>query len=148
MNFKFSDESGAQQLVYLSSYGIGITRLMGVIAEVFNDDKGLVWPENIAPAKVYLARLGDAPEVIEQADHIYQALTAVGTAVIYDDRDIRPGQKFGDADLMGIPYRLVISDKTLAAGTVELKARTNSEAKQINLESLAETLGIPAMTLL
>ena len=148
MGFTYDDEAGAKQFVYLSSYGIGITRLMGVVAEVFADDKGLIWPEAIAPAKVYLARLGDSPDVVKQADQLYERLTASGTSVLYDDRDIRPGQKFGDADLMGIPYRVVISDKTLAAGTVELKARIAAEASQVNLESLAQTLGIPATTLL
>lgn len=147
MNFTFPDEQGVQQYVYLSSYGIGITRLMGVIAEVFADEKGLVWPEAIAPAKVYLARLGDSPETVEAADLLYTRLTGAGTSVLYDDRDIRPGQKFGDADLMGIPYRVVISDKTVAAGTFELKARTDSEASHISPEALAKMLGIPGSTL-
>lgn len=148
MDFKFTDEDGSQKPVYLNSYGIGITRLMGVIAEVFADDKGLVWPENIAPAQVYLARLGDAPDVVTQADRLYDRLTEAGTSVLYDDRDIRPGQKFGDADLMGIPYRIVISDKTVVAGTVEFKKRTESESSHESLESLAEKLGIPGSTLL
>lgn len=144
----FTDQNGEKKQIIMGCYGIGISRLVGMIAEHFADEKGLVWPTNIAPAKLYLARIGDAPAVIEQADRIYHALTAAGTTVLYDDRDIRPGQKFGDADLMGIPYRLVISEKTLAAGTLELKFRTDSEAKQIDLERLAETLGIPASTLL
>ena len=148
MGFSFDDEAGQKQFVHLSSYGIGITRLMGVVAEVFADDKGLVWPEAIAPAKVYLACLGDTPATVTAADDLYNHLTAAGTSVLYDDRDIRPGQKFGDADLMGIPYRVVISDKTVAAGTVELKARTAVEASQVDLTKLAETLGISASELL
>ena len=148
MGFSFDDEAGQKQFVHLSSYGIGITRLMGVVAEVFADDKGLVWPEAIAPAKVYLACLGDTPATVTAADNLYNRLTAAGTSVLYDDRDIRPGQKFGDADLMGIPYRVVISDKTVAAGTVELKARTAVEASQVDLTKLAETLGISASELL
>lgn len=148
MDFKFTDEDGSQKPVYLNSYGIGITRLMGVIAEVFADDKGLVWPENIAPAQVYLARLGDSPDVVKQADRLYDRLTEAGTSVLYDDRDVRPGQKFGDADLMGLPYRIVMSDKTVAAGTVEFKKRTESESSHESLESLAEKLGIPGSTLL
>ena len=148
MGFSFDDEAGQKQFVHLSSYGIGITRLMGVVAEVFADDKGLVWPEAIAPAKVYLACLGDTPATVTAADDLYNRLTAAGTSVLYDDRDIRPGQKFGDADLMGIPYRIVISDKTVAAGTVELKARTAVEASQVDLTKLAETLGISASELL
>ncbi len=148
MDFRYDDENGEKQFVHLSSYGIGITRLMGVVAEVFADDKGLVWPENIAPAKVYLARLGDSTATVAAADDLYNRLTAAGTSVLYDDRDIRPGQKFGDADLMGIPYRVVISDKTVAAKTVELKARSAAEASLVDLAKLAETLGIPASTLL
>lgn len=148
MHFTYDDEAGQKQFVHLSSYGIGITRLMGVVAEVFADDKGLVWPEAIAPAKVYLARLGNAPETVTAADELYNRLTATGTSVLYDDRDIRPGQKFGDADLMGIPYRVVISDKTVAAGIVELKARTAAEASQVDLTKLAEKLGISASALL
>lgn len=148
MDFTYDDESGKKQFVFLSSYGIGITRLMGVIAEVFSDEKGLIWPDAIAPARVYLARLGNAPAVVEKADHLYKVLTEAGTSVLYDDRDIRPGQKFGDADLMGIPYRVVISDKTIAAGTVELKARQSSMSEQVSPEILAKTLGISGKTLL
>ena len=148
MGFTYDDDNGEKQFVHLSSYGIGVTRLMGVIAEVFADDKGLVWPEAIAPAKVYLARLGDTPATVAQADQLYDHLTAAGTGVLYDDRDIRPGQKFGDADLLGIPYRVVVSDKTVAANVVELKVRTAAESQQVTLEDLAETLGIPASTLL
>jgi prolyl-tRNA synthetase len=126
MNFAFTNEQGEKQFVHLGSYGIGVTRLMGVIAEKFSDDKGLVWHENIAPAKVYLARLGDSPAVVKQADELYERLTAAGTAVLYDDRDTRAGEKFADADLLGIPWRVVVSDKT--AGNYELKARTSGEA--------------------
>lgn len=115
---------------------------MGVIAEHFSDDKGLVWPESVAPAKVYLARLGDKPEVINQADELYNRLTSAGADVLYDDREVRPGEKFADADLLGIPYRVVISEKTLGNGTYELKARTSAEARQVELETLLKTLGI------
>ena len=116
---------------------------MGVIAEHFADDKGLVWPENVAPAKVYIARLGDAPDAIKQADELYERLTGAGVQALYDDRDTRAGAKFADADLLGIPYRVVISDKT-AAGSYELKARTASTPEQVNIEKLLKTLGISA----
>ena len=139
----FADEDGSEKPVYLSSYGIGITRLMGVIAEHFADDKGLVWPENVAPAKVYIARLGDAPAAVKQADELYERLTGVGVQALYDDRDTRAGAKFADADLLGIPYRVVISDKT-AAGSYELKARTDGTPEQVNIEKLLKTLGISA----
>lgn len=148
LKLTYSGAEGNSHPVFMGSYGIGPSRLMGLIAEHFADDKGLVWPEAIAPAKVYLACLGDTPATVTAADDLYNRLTAAGTSVLYDDRDIRPGQKFGDADLMGIPYRVVISDKTVAAGTVELKARTAVEASQVDLTKLAETLGISASELL
>jgi prolyl-tRNA synthetase len=140
----YSDEQGNRQSIVMGSYGIGISRLMGLLAEHFADDKGLVWPENVAPAKVYLARLGDSPDVVKQADELYERLTAAGTEVLYDDRDMRAGEKFADADLLGIPYRVVASDKTATSGSYELKARTAGTPEQVNIEKLLETLGISA----
>ncbi|MDB5170783.1 MAG: proS [Candidatus Saccharibacteria bacterium] len=138
----FTDDDGVDKPVVLGSYGIGITRLMGVIAEHFSDDKGLVWPEAVAPAKVYLARLGDNEAVVSQADELYELFNNRGVSVLYDDRDVRPGQKFADADLMGIPYRVVISDKTVAANIYEFKARQSDQASQLNLDDLLKTLDI------
>jgi prolyl-tRNA synthetase len=135
MDFGFTNEAGEKQYVHLGSYGIGVTRLMGVIAEKLADDKGLVWPANIAPAKVYIARLG-GEAAVKQADELYEHLTAAGIEVIYDDRDVRAGEKFADADLLGIPYRVVVSDKTAEANTYEFKARTSTEAKQIGIDEL------------
>jgi prolyl-tRNA synthetase len=138
----YADENGKQQQIIMGCYGIGISRLMGMIAEHFADEKGLVWPEAIAPAKVYIARLGENDAVVKAADELYKELTAQKIDVLYDDRAIRPGEKFADADLMGIPYRVVISDKTVAAGTFELKSRTSAEATQISHQELLKTLGI------
>ncbi|MGC1176911.1 MAG: aminoacyl--tRNA ligase-related protein [Candidatus Saccharimonadales bacterium] len=138
----YSDEQGAQQSIIMGCYGIGVSRLMGVLAEHFADDKGLVWPAAVAPAQVYLARLGDAPDVVKQADELYERLTAAEVGVLYDDRDTRPGQKFADADLLGIPYRVVVSDKTLAAGTYECKARQSDQPSQMSESELLKTLGI------
>jgi prolyl-tRNA synthetase len=142
MNFSFTNESGERQFIHLGSYGFGITRVMGVIVEKFADDKGLVWPESVAPAMVYLVRLGASPAVAKQADELYERLTAAQTEVLYDDRDTRPGEKFADADLLGIPYRVVISDKTLDSGTYELKGRTEDTPRQVSAEELTKTLGI------
>ncbi|HSX45445.1 MAG TPA: aminoacyl--tRNA ligase-related protein [Candidatus Saccharimonadia bacterium] len=142
LNLYFTDEDGKDKPVVLGSYGIGVTRLMGVVAEHFSDDKGLVWPENIAPAKVYLARLGDGAETVKQADELYELLTENQVQVLYDDRDTRPGEKFADADLLGIPYRVVVSEKTVSVGACELKARTAAEPKQVSQEELFKTLGI------
>lgn len=136
----YTDKEGKKLPVFMGSYGIGITRLMGTIAELMSDEKGLVWPENVAPAKVYLARLGNIPSVVSAADEIYEYLTEKGCTVLYDDRDIRAGEKFADADLMGIPYRVVISEKTAAAKQYELKQRIASETLLVSQEKLIETL--------
>jgi len=138
----YDGEQGNRQSIIMGCYGIGVSRLMGLLAEHFADDKGLVWPETVAPAKVYLARLGDNPDVVKRADELYERLTASQVGVIYDDRDIRAGEKFADADLLGIPYRVVISDKTAASGSYELKARTASAPEQVSIEKLLKTLGI------
>ncbi|HWB39046.1 MAG TPA: aminoacyl--tRNA ligase-related protein [Candidatus Saccharimonadales bacterium] len=142
LGIKFVNEKGEQQPIYLASYGIGITRLVGVIAEKLSDDKGLVWPEAVAPAKVYLARLGDSDEVVDQADELYDRLTESDVEVLYDDRDVRAGEKFADADLLGIPYRVVISDKTVASQQYEFKARKSDDSQLVGLAELLDKFGI------
>lgn len=132
----YADEQGNKQSIIMGCYGIGVSRLVGVIAEHFSDDKGLVWPVNIAPAVVYIARLGEEEQVVEAADSLYRELTDRGVEVIYDDRDARAGEKFGDADLMGIPYRIVVSAKTVAAGAHELKARVEDDVKMLNVKEI------------
>lgn len=140
MDFSFTNEKGERQFVHLGSYGIGITRLMGVIVEKFADEKGIVWPENIAPARAYLARLGDDLDVIKAADKMYNDLTSAGILILYDDRDLRPGEKFADADLMGLPYRIVVSAKTVAAEQVELKSRIQDNAKLMSADEVIKIL--------
>ncbi|CAN5350024.1 proline--tRNA ligase [soil metagenome] len=140
LDLTFTDEQGAAQQVIMGSYGIGPSRLMGLVAEHFADDKGLVWPEAVAPAKVYLARLGDDAEIIQKADELESALTAAGITVLYDDRDERPGKKFADAELLGIPYRVVVSSKTTSSEGYELKGRTSEAVEQISLDDLVQKL--------
>lgn len=135
MNVVFTDKDGAQKPVYLGSYGIGITRVMGVIVEKFADDKGIVWPEAIAPAKVYLVQIG-GEESKAKADDLYETLQSQGIEVIYDDRDERPGAKFADAELMGIPYRVTVSDRLLADDKYELTPRVNGQSELLTLEAL------------
>ncbi|MBP9738100.1 prolyl-tRNA synthetase [Candidatus Saccharibacteria bacterium] len=142
MNIKYTDNAGNQQPIYLASYGFGITRVMGVIVEKFADEAGLVWPENIAPARVYLARLGDDEAVVTAADTLYAELEAAGVEVLYDDRDVRPGQKFGDADLMGIPHRIVVSAKTVASDSYEYKARQSDTSDMISKKELFTLLDV------
>jgi prolyl-tRNA synthetase len=138
----YTDEEGKQQSIIMGCYGIGISRLMGIIAEHFADDKGLVWPEAVAPAKVYIATIGEAENVTKAADELYTRLQNAQVRVIYDDRHIRPGEKFADADLMGIPYRVVISDKTITANQYEVKKRTDGEATLVSAADLDQLLGV------
>ena len=120
----FADAEGKKQRVIMGCYGLGVSRVMGVIAEKFMDEKGLVWPENIAPYSHYMIVHGDH---LEEAKALAAKLEANGAEVIIDNRDAGFGQKAGDADLLGIPNRIVLSDKTIAAGGYELKKRTEAE---------------------
>ena len=133
----FTDEDGNEKPLFLSSYGIGVTRLIGVVAELFADERGLVWPKNIAPAQVIIDRLGDSKEVVKAADELYNKLLDNGVEALYDDRDVRPGQKFADADLMGIPLRIVVSDKTVSGGHFEVKKRTSAD---VIMQSMTDVL--------
>jgi prolyl-tRNA synthetase len=142
LDLKFTAQDGSVQPVFMGSYGIGPSRLMGLLAEHFADARGLVWPAAVAPMQVYLARLGDNPEVVTQADELYELLMSKGCEVLYDDRDARPGAKFADADLLGLPWRVVISDKTVAAGTYEVKSRTEVDVRQLSQAELIKTLGV------
>lgn len=119
----FNDDKGQQQSIIMGCYGIGISRLMGVLAEHFSDDKGLNWPINVAPYTVYLISIGDDEKVLSSCSQLYKDLNDKGIEVLYDDRDVSAGEKFGDADLLGIPYRLVISSKTIKEGKAEIKKR-------------------------
>jgi len=138
----YTDQEGGQQKIIAGCYGIGVSRLMGALAEHFADEKGLVWPENIAPASVYLARLGEDEAVVQAADDLYAELQDKGVEVLYDDRGVRPGEKFADADLMGIPYRVVISSKTVEQGKVELKKRTQDETNLVDADKLLDLVSI------
>lgn len=133
---EFTNESGKREKYYMGCYGIGIGRTMAAIVEAHHDEKGIVWPENIAPYRVYLAPLGNKQDVSLEADNLYKALTDAGVAVLYDDRDVRAGEKFTDADLLGIPYRIVVSEKTLASGQLEVKRRTEAESQLLDRESV------------
>ncbi len=138
MRLVFTDAEGVEQYAYMGSYGIGITRVMGVIVEKFADDKGLVWPENIAPAKVYLVQIGSQSRTT--ADELYQKLQSAGIETIYDDRDERPGIKFADAELLGIPYRVTVSDRLLDDGKWEVSTRQTGEQRLLTTDELLATL--------
>jgi len=133
----YSDENGEQQSIIMGCYGIGVSRLVGMLAEHFSDEKGLVWPEAVAPFKVIISQLGDDDQVTQHAYDMYQNLTNAGVAVLWDDRtDARPGEKFADADLLGIPYRVIVSAKTVAANTFEVKKRTSAESEMLDLDAV------------
>ena len=132
----FTDQKGVSRPVFMGSYGIGISRLMGLLAEHFADERGLVWPTAVAPAQVYLVRLGDSPEVLKTTDNLYGELTQKGIGVIYDDRDVSAGGAFADADLFGIPMRVVVSEKSLASGSYELKPRISKAPELLDKETL------------
>lgn len=136
LDLTYAAEDGSVQKVVMGSYGIGPSRLMGLLAEHFADEKGLVWPENVAPFKVYLVQIGNSNEVADAAQKMYTDLQENGVTVFWDDRDARPGDKFADADLYGIPYRVVISEKTLASGELEVKKRLSDTAEFMTSEAL------------
>ena len=140
LDLRYTDENGQQQPVFMGSYGIGPSRMMGLIAEHFADDKGLVWPENIAPFKVYLVRIG-SDAAVQKADEIYRMLSEADIEVLYDDRDVRPGEKFADSELMGIPYTLTVSDRLLEDGEFELKPRVGGDVRLLTPGELLATLG-------
>ena len=138
MGLYYTDSEGKRQSLYVGSYGIGITRVMGVIAEKMSDSKGLIWPDNIAPYKVYLVSIGENGN--KKADEIYKRLTEEGIEVLYDDREERPGAKFADSELLGIPYRLTISDRSVENGQCEFTARKSGETLLIALDDVFTTL--------
>lgn len=138
LGLNFTDEDGTSKPVIMGSYGIGPSRLMGMIAENFADDKGLVWPQEIAPFTIYLVRIGD--KSITEADRLYADLTERGIEVLYDDRNERAGVKFADAELMGIPHRLTVSDRLLASGEYELTDRKTGATALLTREQLLDKL--------
>ncbi|HSW75377.1 MAG TPA: proline--tRNA ligase [Candidatus Saccharimonadales bacterium] len=130
---EYTDENGMRQKYYMGCYGIGVGRTLAAIVEAHHDDKGIVWPASIAPYTIIISQLGDDEAVIKAAHGMYKKLTTAGIQVLYDDRvGVRPGEKFADADLIGIPYRVVVSAKTVAAGKYEVKARTDSQGQLLD----------------
>ena len=137
MGLFFQDKEGNKKPVFLSSYGIGITRLMGVLVEVFGDDKGIVWPETVAPYKFHIIEIvSENTDVKKKAEEIYKKLTEK-EEVLYDDRDLRAGEKFADADLIGMPYQIIISEKNMEAGKIELKNRSTGETRMVSEEEIS-----------
>ena len=149
LGFKFSEpfgltyknESSEDVPVFMGSYGIGITRLIGTIVETLSDECGIVWPESVAPFKVHLLSLGE--DVKDTAEKLYKDLQDNGIEVLFDDRlGINAGEKFADADLIGIPYRVVVSKRSIENGGIEIKKRTENESRIIPVSDLLLTFNI------
>lgn len=135
-DFSVSDEKGEKKELIMGCYGIGLGRLMGTIVEVYHDDKGIIWPESVAPFKVHLISLKQD----KRAEEIYNELLKNGIEVLYDDRDMTAGEKFADADLIGIPLRIIISDRTIEKKSVEIKKRSETESKLVEIKDVYKFL--------
>lgn len=141
LGLTYTDEGGKKQPVIMGSYGIGLGRLLGTIAEVLSDDKGLVWPKAVAPFAVHLVALqGKDGKVLEAAQALYQKLQKAGVETLLDDRNLKAGEHFADADLLGLPTRVVLSEKTLAAGTYEVRDRRTGETQMLDEAKLLQVL--------
>ena len=141
LGLTFKDEKGQDQNVFMGCYGIGPGRLMGTVVEVLSDDKGIIWPESIAPFKVHIICIGSNSEVLEKSESLYKELTKRGIEVLFDDRlEISAGEKFADSDLIGIPFRIVVSERSLKEGGFEFKKRTESKGKILSLDDLIKEL--------
>jgi prolyl-tRNA synthetase len=143
LGFKFSEPfdltyknaEGEDVPVFMGSYGIGVTRLMGTIVETLSDDKGIIWPESVAPFKVHLLGLG---EDMAEAEALYKSLTAEGVEVLFDDRvGLTAGEKFTDADLLGMPWRVVVSKRSLENGGAEVKKRADADGRIVPLSDVS-----------
>ncbi|MEK7097827.1 MAG: His/Gly/Thr/Pro-type tRNA ligase C-terminal domain-containing protein [Patescibacteria group bacterium] len=140
-DFSVNDEKGEKREVIMGCYGIGLGRLMGTVVEVHHDDKGMVWPEEIAPFRVHLVEVKSKDEKVKkEAEAIYDQLIENGIEVLYDDREIGAGQKFADADLIGCPFRVVVSEKTLAENSVEIKKRNEDKAELVKVKDVIKNL--------
>ena len=138
--FMFKDAEGNDQYPIMGSYGIGTTRLMGVIAETLSDEKGLVWPHTVAPYKFHLVSLAGGNEEIQKyAEDLYKDISKLGVPVLYDDRDLHAGEKFADADLIGIPVRIIVGKKTLESGKLELVARGSGNVEMVTRDEFFGT---------
>lgn len=136
IGLKYKDEEGKEVPVVMGSYGIGPTRLLGTLVEVLSDEKGMIWPKEVAPFQVHLVRLGVNEDTVKFADKIYEDLKNKGVEVLYDDRDMRAGEKFADSDLIGIPLRFVVSDKTVEQDKVEVKYRNKDGSELVSKDEV------------
>ncbi len=140
-DLSYQTESGEKKNVFMGSYGIGPGRLMGTIVEVLSDDKGIVWPESVAPFKLHMLSLGEDEAVLTEASKVYETLVKNDIEVLFDDRaGMSPGEKFADADLLGMPWRAVVSTRSMKEGGIEIKKRTEEKGKIVSLDELVNLL--------
>ncbi|WP_333677971.1 proline--tRNA ligase [Dyella sp.] len=142
LNATVLDDQGKKQVMLMGCYGIGVSRIVAAAIEQRHDDAGIVWPEPMAPWRVAVCVINpkNAPEVNAAAESLYDELSARGIETVLDDRGLRPGAMFADMELIGIPHRVVVSERGLAAGTLEYRARTASESSAITRDGLFEIL--------
>jgi len=141
LSASFLDENGVSQLPVMGCYGIGLGRLLAAVIEYSHDDKGIVWPMSLAPYHVHICTINpDKDGVSECGERLYEQLQAAGIEVLYDDGVASPGVKFNDADLIGVPLRVTISPRTVAASTIEVKRRTSKESTFLPIDEAAATL--------
>lgn len=139
-NLAFKDKEGRDQLVVMGCYGIGISRLMGAVVEIYHDEAGIIWPKSVAPFQCHLLAISDEPGVMDQAEAAYQKLAKAEIEVLWDDRqDITAGEKFADCDLIGIPVRLVLSEK-VGKGKMEWKERDKQQVEVLTIEQVLDRL--------
>ncbi|MFC1600233.1 proline--tRNA ligase [Patescibacteria group bacterium] len=139
-DLSFTDKDQKKKLVTMGCYGIGATRLLGTIVEAFHDDKGIIWPKSVAPYMVHLVTIGNDDEITAIAQKLYENMNNGGIEVLYDDRDAGPGLKLNDADLIGLPLRIVVSKRTLAENSVEWKERSLDESKNVKIDEVIEQI--------
>ncbi len=140
MKAYFVDKDGREKPIIMGCYGIGVSRLMAAAVEQNHDENGIIWPENIAPFKLQILALNTKDKnVMDVAEDIYQKAKSKGIEVLFDDRDMSPGAKFKDADLIGIPYRIVVG-RGVKNGKVEFQKRANNEKIEIEIEKIDEIL--------
>lgn len=148
MGAQFIDKDGQKKPIIMGCYGIGISRIMGTVVEVSNDDRGIIWPKEIAPFQIHLIRINSKDKITEKkvkkaADELYKKLLDLSIEVLYDDReDVSAGAKFADSDLIGLPLRLVVSEKTLAQNSIEWKERNKEKAKLVKIKEITKKLKV------
>jgi prolyl-tRNA synthetase len=141
LKLTYKDEKGKPKSAFMGSYGIGPARLMGTVVEVLADKKGLIWPQEISPFPVHMIAIaGDNKDVTAEADRLYELLCENGIEALYDDRDARAGEKFADADLIGITTRLIVSEKTMSEGAFEITARADGSTTLVPESGIIEHL--------